>query len=269
MKAKAVTVAPGERFSLDRIDPDDTGGFRDKRNAARHLARSLARLHELQEVLYAEAKHALLVILQGIDTAGKDGTIAHVLSACNPQGVQITPFKVPTPQELAHDFLWRVHHAVPAHGMIGIFNRSHYEDVLVVRVHHLVPQRVWRRRFEHINAFEKLLADSGVVLVKLFLWISRDEQAKRLRAREKDPAKQWKLSPTDLKERTLWDEYVPAYEDALSRCNTAHAPWHVVPANHKWYRNLVVSELLVEKLEKLHLRYPKPGPGVTDLPIPD
>ena len=268
MKSQSLSVPAGGRFHLDRFDPDSTGRFKSKTQAGKALEANLARLNELQELLYADGRHALLVVLQGMDTSGKDGAIEHVAGAFNPQGVSVTSFKVPTAEELAHDFLWRVHKAVPPRGMVGIFNRSHYEDVLVVRVRKLAPNAVWRARFEQINAFEKLLAASGVAVVKFFLHISRSEQRRRLEERQKDPGKQWKFNPGDLEERERWDDYMTAYEDALTRCNTADAPWFVVPADHKWYRNLVVSQILVERLGRLKLRYPPPPAKIGSYVIP-
>ena len=268
MKPLFVTLPPGTRFDLKAIDPGATGPFSHKDEAREVTERNLARLAELQERLYASASHALLVVLQAMDTGGKDGTIEHVLGAFSPQGVQVTPFKVPTEEELAHDFLWRVHRAVPRRGMVGIFNRSHYEDVVVVRVKGLVGETTWKARWEHINAFEKLLVEEGVVVVKFFLHISPQEQAERLRARQQDPTKRWKFNPGDLEDRARWGDYLAAWEDALSRCNTPWAPWFVVPADHKWFRNVAVSQALLTVLEGLDLRYPAGVPGAESLPIP-
>lgn len=262
---------PGDRFNLEEFDPGADGGNGSKEGkdaVEKRLEKNQHRLRELQDRLYAQDKHALLVVLQAMDCAGKDGTIRHVLGAFDPQGVHVTSFKVPTPEELAHDFLWRVHRAAPARGMVGIFNRSHYEDVLVVRVKKLVPEDVWKSRYEAINNFEKLLAKSGVTIVKFFLHISPDEQAERLRERRDRPEKQWKFNPGDLAERAHWSEYMRAYEDAMSRCNTEWAPWYVVPANRKWYRNLVVSEILIDTLEGLNPEYPKPVDDLASYEIP-
>jgi len=269
IKAKDFTRVPGTRFRLDRIDPADTGRFKGKSDAAKPTAAKLERLRELHERLYADGSKGLLVILQAMDTAGKDGTITHVLGPLNPQGVTVTPFKVPTELELAHDFLWRVHAAAPARGSIAIFNRSHYEDVLVVRVKRLVPPAVWKARYDHINSFERLLADSGITIVKLFLHISPEEQAERLRERQQTPDKQWKFVPGDLDDRKLWPNFMQAYEDALTRCNTPWAPWYVVPANRKWYRNLVVSSILVETMERMNVKYPKPLENIDQYVIPE
>ncbi len=269
MKISQWTRPPGKRFRFDDFDPDDTGPYRKKSDAVSDTAQNLRRLHDLQEMLYAQGEHALLIVLQAMDAAGKDGTIKHVMGAFDPQGVRVVPFKQPTTRELAHDFLWRVHCAVPPRGLIGIFNRSHYEDVLVVRVRKLVPKSVWRTRYRQIRDFERMLAANGVTIVKFFLHISREEQAKRLRERQRTPSKQWKFSPDDLEDRKLWDDFAEAYEDALSRCNTEHAPWYVVPANRKWYRNFVVSEILRKTMESMGLRYPDPVPDIESYVIRD
>jgi PPK2 family polyphosphate:nucleotide phosphotransferase len=260
-------VRPGKKFSLKKSPSDDTGPFDNKEDAARAVEKNLARLHELQEVLYAESKHALLVVLQAIDAGGKDGAIEHVFSGVNPQGCSVTSFKRPTDLELAHDFLWRIHNAVPPRGMIGIFNRSHYESVLVERVKNLVPKDVWSRRYDHINNFERMLADSGVTIVKFFLHISKDEQKERLQKRLDDPAKNWKFNPADLDERKLWDDYQDAYDDMLERCSTDHAPWYVVPADRKWFRNCVLSESIVHSLESLDMKFPTALPGLDKIKI--
>lgn len=248
-------VDPGIPVSLDEYDPADTDGLK-KKEALKELQERRKRLKELQELLYATQQYALLVILQGMDTSGKDGTIKHVMSAFNPQGVQVTSFKVPTREELAHDFLWRIHKATPARGMVGIFNRSQYEDVLVVRVEELVPESVWQRRYEAINQFEQLLTASGVIIAKFFLHISKEEQRERLQDRLKERDSHWKFRVKDLDVRAKWNEYQVAYEAALTKCNTEHAPWYVVPADKKWYRNLVVSRILEEKLASLNLEWP-------------
>jgi PPK2 family polyphosphate:nucleotide phosphotransferase len=237
----------GKKLKLSEVDPDGTGTV--SREDAEQLTQPLlAELAELQDLLYAAQETAVLIVLQGLDTAGKDGSIQHVMGVMNPQSCRVASFKVPTPLEAAHDFLWRIHAEAPGKGNVAIFNRSHYEDVLVVRVHDLVPEHVWRSRYEKINAFEKLLTDPGTVIIKFFLHISKDEQKERLLEREKDPTKAWKLSPADWKERELWDKYQEAYEDAINQCATPEAPWVVVPANHKWYRNLVLAQALAETL---------------------
>lgn len=240
-------IAPDTRVSLAKFDPDDDGGLSKDEGKAR-FAKLNAELDLLQEELYAAGTHSVLMVLQGMDTSGKDGTIRSVLLNLNPQGCQVESFKVPTEEELAHDFLWRVHSVVPRKGMFGVFNRSHYEDVLVVRVHELAPKAVWKARYDQINQFEALLAAAGTIVVKFYLHISSHEQEQRLLEREQDVAKAWKLSAGDWRERQHWDAYIEAYEDALSRCSTAAAPWYIVPANKKWFRNLAISEVLVDTL---------------------
>jgi PPK2 family polyphosphate:nucleotide phosphotransferase len=250
-------VKPGSKVDLARLDPAATHGHT-KAAAAAELASGQARLTELQDRLWAEQKHPVLVVLQGIDAAGKDGTIRHVMNAFNPQGCTVSSFKVPTPIELAHDYLWRVHQRTPGKGEIGIFNRSHYEDVLIVRVHQIVPKKVWSRRYDHINAWEHQLTDEGTTIVKLFLNISADEQRARFQARVDDPTKRWKFRLGDLEERKRWADYQAAYEDMLERCSTDWAPWHVVPSNRNWFRNLAVAEILGKVIEDLDPTYPPP-----------
>jgi PPK2 family polyphosphate:nucleotide phosphotransferase len=240
-------VAPGTKVKLADYDASYDAGL-DKAAGKARFAELNAELDALQEELYAAGTHAVLMVLQGMDTSGKDGAIRHVLQSVDPQGCRVESFKVPTEEELAHDFLWRVHKAAPRRGMFGVFNRSHYEDVLVVRVHKLVPKDTWRARYEQINNFEALLAANDTIILKFFLHISKDEQEERLRAREEDVTKAWKLSAGDWRERELWDEYQAAYEDALSKCSTKAAPWYIVPANRKWFRNLAISEALVGAL---------------------
>jgi len=244
VRTHVVTINPGVVANLRDMDTGETHGL-GKSTGEKKFEQIAAELGELQELLYAAGQHAVLVVLQGLDTSGKDGTITHVMGSVNPQGCRVESFKVPTPEEASHDFLWRAHRVTPPKGMMTIFNRSYYEDVLVARVHELVPEKVWRARYEQINQFESLLMSSGTIIVKFFLHISKDEQKKRLLAREDDPEKAWKLSPTDWVERRSWQAYVEAYEDALSKCSTRDAPWHVVPADHKWYRNLAIAETLV------------------------
>jgi PPK2 family polyphosphate:nucleotide phosphotransferase len=222
------------------------------------LERQLEKLGELQNVFYADGRHALLIILQGRDASGKDGVVRSVIGACNPAGVRINSFKAPTPVELAHDYLWRIHQVVPEKGMMGIFNRSQYEDVLVVRVHDLVPESVWSKRYDEINAFERILSENGTVILKFFLHVSHDEQKKRLRERVEDETKNWKFNAGDLDERKLWDEYSQAYRDALMKCSTDWAPWYVVPADSNKARNYLIAKRIVETLEGLDLEYPKP-----------
>ncbi|NIA24860.1 MAG: polyphosphate kinase 2 family protein [Gammaproteobacteria bacterium] len=261
-------VEPETAVRLSDRDPADATAFAGGKNAGRKKAEALnRRLEKLQELLYAEGKHRLLVVLQAMDTGGKDGTIQHVFDGTNPQGVKVASFKKPTPQELAHDYLWRVHPHTPGNGEIVIFNRSHYEDVLVVRVHNLVPPDIWSRRYDQINAFEKRLADEGTTILKFFLHISKEEQRRRLQARLDEPTKHWKFSRNDLAERKRWDAYTEAYEAVLSKTSTLWAPWYVVPADRKWYRNLVVSEVLVDTLERLDMRYPEAEEGLDQVVI--
>ncbi len=255
---KKLIVEPGSRPKLKHVDPGWTGKHDSEAAAAPEVARALAKITKHQELLYGERKHALLIVLQGIDAAGKDGTCWHVLAAMNPQGTTVTSFKQPTAEDLAHDFLWRVHPHAPGLGQVAVFNRSHYEDVLVVRVHKLVPKAVWSKRYDRINEFEGLLAASGVTILKFFLYISPEEQLERFRQRLDDPARQWKISDSDYTERARWDDYVSAYEDMLAKCSTAQAPWFVIPSNHKWFRNLAVSQIVADTLEGLHMALPKP-----------
>jgi PPK2 family polyphosphate:nucleotide phosphotransferase len=260
-------VDPGTRLRLADLDPRETFGH-EKVDAGDALLASQARLAELHDRFWADGRHRLLVILQGIDTAGKGGTIEHVMGAFAPQGVRVKGYGVPTPVELAHDYLWRVHPNVPGNGEIAIFDRSHYEDVLVVRVHELVPKARWSRRYDQINAFERLLVEEGTTIVKCFLHISKEEQRDRLQARLDDPSKRWKFRLGDLDERKRWDRYVAAHEEMLTRCSTPWAPWYVIPSDRKWFRNLAVSELLVDVLEGLDSRYPPVDPDVpTDLVV--
>jgi PPK2 family polyphosphate:nucleotide phosphotransferase len=254
-------VHPGTRLRLADIDPAATHGW-SKVAGERATEELLERMADAQDRLWAEAKHGVLIVLQGIDASGKDGTIRRVMTAFNPQGCNVSSFKVPTPEEMAHDYLWRVHKRVPGKGEIGIFNRSHYEDVLVVRVHELVPESVWRNRYDQIRDFEQLLAENGTTLVKFFLYIDRDEQRQRFQERYDDRTKRWKFSLGDLEERKRWDDYIAAYEDALSETSTADSPWYVIPANRNWFRNLSVATVLAETLDDLKPAYP-PEP---DLP---
>jgi PPK2 family polyphosphate:nucleotide phosphotransferase len=269
MSEQSLLVPPNTEIRLSEYDPDVTGECRDRGEATEELKANVRRLQELQNVLYAEGKHSLLIVLQAMDAGGKDGTIRHVMGRLNPQGVHVASFKAPTRRELAHDFLWRIHQHTPGRGEIAVFNRSHYEDVLVVRVHNLVPESVWRARYDHINAFERLLADSGVTILKFYLHISKAEQKKRFQKRLRDPRKNWKFAHGDLRERKLWDNYMAAFEEALSRCSTHHAPWYIIPADKKWYRNLIVSRILVKALESLDMGYPPGEPDLDQVSIPD
>ena len=257
--ASRYRISPGTPAQLRNRDPRDLGGFSGKKSEGKSQAARLNdELESLQELLYAEAKHKILVVLQAMDTGGKDGTIRHVFDGTNPQGVKVASFKKPTSTELAHDYLWRVHAHTPGTGEITIFNRSHYEDVLVVRVHDLVPETRWSQRYDHINAFEQLLADEGTTIVKFFLHISKDEQRQRLQARLDTPEKTWKFSMGDLAEREHWDSYIDAYEAALSQTSTDHAPWFAIPADRKWYRNMIITQILVDTMKGLNMSFPSP-----------
>jgi PPK2 family polyphosphate:nucleotide phosphotransferase len=264
--AGALRVSPGTRAGLAHRDPGATSGF-DKATALAATGRQLARLAELQDRLWAEGKRAVLVVLQGIDTAGKDGVIRNVMTAFNPQGCPVTSFKVPSVEELAHDYLWRVHQHVPKKGEVGIFNRSHYEEVLIVRVHGLVPKRVWSKRYDQINDFERMLTETGTTVVKFFLSIDRDEQRERFQARYDDPTKRWKFSIGDVEERKRWDDYQAAFEDALTKTSTEVAPWYVIPANRKWFRDLAVASILADTMAGLRPAYPQPEDLPTGLVI--
>jgi PPK2 family polyphosphate:nucleotide phosphotransferase len=253
MNLEAFRIPPNSRFRLSGHRPDETLGLS---KDGRHLA-DVEKLAALHDLLYAEHKHALLIVLQGMDAAGKDGTIRHVMSGVNPQGCTVTPFKAPSPAELDHDYLWRIHNAVPAKGTIGIFNRSHYEDILVPKVHKLIPRPELERRYEEINAFERMLARNGVTILKFFLHMSKKEQAQRLKDRQTDPMKHWKSSASDFKEREYWDSYQTAYEEVVRRCSTREAPWYVIPSDHKWFRNYAVSEIVTRTLKSLRMRYPE------------
>ena len=250
-------VESGDRISLKKIDPERTSPENLERDEGeREFLVLKEKLIHLQEKLFAENRQKILIVLQAMDTGGKDGAIRHVFSGINPQGVRVVSFKAPSPDELAHDYLWRVHSKVPGRGEIVVFNRSHYEDVLVVRVHNLVPEKTWKKRFAHINDFEKMLTDEGITMLKFYLHIDRDEQRKRLQERLDDPAKHWKFNPGDLKERVLWDDYMTAYEEMIERTSTAHAPWFIIPSNRKWYRNLAIARILNHTLESLDMQFP-------------
>ncbi len=253
-------IKPGERIRLKRLDCDGRDLINvDKGQDKKIIGDLINELSDLQGLLYAEHKHKVLVVLQAMDTAGKDGVIRHVFKSVNPSGVRVASFKAPTPRELDHDYLWRIHQETPAKGEIVIFNRSHYEDVLITRVHKMITKDVWKRRYQQINDFERMLTEEGVTVLKFFLHIDKDEQKDRLQARLVDPDKNWKFSSADLKERALWEKYMEAYEDAISATTTKNAPWYVIPANRKWYRDLAVSLILVDKLQQLHMKFPRPG----------
>src|SRR5690242_139024 len=254
--SKELVITPGTKVKLSKYDPEETLGWGKGHKMKASLEKSIERLDAQQYLLYAEHKHALLIVLQGLDAAGKDGTIRHVMAGINPQGCVVTPFKAPTKQELDHDYLWRIHASVPRIGNIGIFNRSHYEDVLVVRVHNLVPKDVWSQRFDQINSFEQMLNENRVKILKFFLHISKDEQKKRFQDRIDDKDRRWKISESDFAERKYWDDYTKAYEDVLTRCSTTAAPWYVIPSNKKWFRNLAVSHIIVEALEEMKMKFP-------------
>jgi PPK2 family polyphosphate:nucleotide phosphotransferase len=255
---RAIVSRPGRKIHLKDIKTDDEFGLGSKEEAQERLKADLEHLGKLQHMLYADDRFALLIVFQAMDTGGKDGTIRNVMAGFDPVGCVVTSFKVPTDDELDHDFLWRIHRAVPPRGVIGVFNRSHYEDVLVTRVHKLVSREVWELRYRQINDFERTLTENGVPILKFFLHISKAEQARRLEARLADKSKNWKFSPADVEERKLWKDYQVAFEDAINACTTKWAPWHIVPADKKWVRDCIVARAMLEKLESLALRYPKP-----------
>jgi PPK2 family polyphosphate:nucleotide phosphotransferase len=256
MDIARLRVDGATKFKLSRFAPDDVHGI-SKSHAAKSLPAHVEKLAALHDLLYAEHKRSLLIVLQGMDAAGKDGTIKHVMSGVNPQGCTVTAFKQPSTQELDHDFLWRIHAAVPPKGSIGIFNRSWYEDVLIARVHELAPPDVWKKRYAQINDFEKFLTENNVCILKFFLHMSNKEQHRRFDERLADPRKNWKASPADFKEREYWDQYQSAYQDAVAKCSTKEAPWYVIPSDHKWFRNFAVAEVIVRTLESFKMRYPK------------
>jgi PPK2 family polyphosphate:nucleotide phosphotransferase len=262
-------VDSGKNFRLKKFDPADTGHWRSKQHADQALQQGILRMAELQDTLYAQNQWALLLIFQAMDAAGKDGVIKHVMSGVNPQGCDVMSFKAPSALELSRDFLWRIHRAVPPRGNIGIFNRSHYEDVLVVRVHELVPKSVWSQRYRQINEFERMLSENGVTILKFFLHISREEQRKRFEARIRDSSRNWKLSLPDFEERKHWDNYIAAYEEALDRCSTKVAPWYVIPSDRKWFRNYLVAELVVRALDNMRLKYPAPTVDISQVVLGD
>jgi len=258
-------VPPDTPVDLSRYDPESTDGIHDKAVAKALLEADVDRLDKLQYLLYAENGRALLVVLQGMDAAGKDGTIRHVMRGVNPQGTRVTSFKKPSAEELDHDYLWRIHEAVPRIGNIGIFNRSHYEDVLVVRVHNLVPQAVWSKRYDQINRFEENLAENNIVILKFFLNISKEQQKRRFQKRLDDPKRHWKISEADFAERKYWDDYIEAFEAVLSKTSTDWAPWFVIPSDNKWFRNVAVSRIIVDTLEGLDMKMPEPSVDVSKI----
>ena len=253
-----LVVKPGAKVKLDDIDPAYKGGHESHQSAAAEIARHTASLERLQYRLYAENKRSVLIVLQGLDAAGKDGVIRHVISGTNPQGVNVACFRQPRDEDLAHDFLWRAHRLTPANGEIMIFNRSHYEDVLVVRVHSIVPKSIWSRRYDRIREFETLLNDAGTRIIKFYLHISPDEQLARFKERLDDPLRTWKIRDSDYTERKYWPAYIDAFEDAMGETSTTHAPWYVIPSNHKWFRDLAISSILVDTLDEMDIQIPKP-----------
>ncbi|MGV0909216.1 polyphosphate kinase 2 family protein [Martelella sp. FOR1707] len=262
---KKLAIEPGSTVSLADIDPHQDGGIESKEEGKEKLSGILDEITPLQEMLYAEKKHALLIVLQGIDAAGKDGVCWHVIRAMNPQGTYVASFKQPTEVEKAHDFLWRVHQRVPAMGQVAVFNRSHYEDVLVARVHNLVSKQEWSKRYHQINNFEEFLTENGVTIVKFFLYISKDEQLERFEKRLEDKDRQWKISASDYAERDRWDEYIEAYEAMLSHCSTAHAPWYVIPANRKWFRNLAAADIIHRAMLDMQIESPRPTVDINEI----
>ncbi len=262
---KKFRVLPGSKVDLKAVDAGFTDKHETHQDALAEIEAHDQNLHDLQYLMYAEGKRSLLIVLQGRDAAGKDGTINHVLGAMNPQGCSVTGFKVPSKEEAAHDFLWRYHQHTPSKGQVAIFNRSHYEDVLVQRVHEMVPRAVWSRRYDHINAFEQMLADNGTHILKFYLHIDADEQLRRFKQRIDDPARHWKISEGDYAERPYWDAYTSAFADALGKCSTEHAPWFIIPSNHKWFRNLAIATIVSETLESLHMSFPEPTVDMAEI----
>lgn len=262
---KKFRVEPGNQVKLDKINACFTDKHESHEHALPEIQAFSQYMHDYQYLMYAEGKRSLLICLQGRDASGKDGTINHVLSSMNPQGCTVTGFKVPTKEEAAHDFLWRYHRHTPAKGQVAIFNRSHYEDVLIQRVHNLVPKKVWSKRYEHINNFEKLLYDNGTHILKFYLHIDPDEQLERFKQRISDKARHWKISENDYAERPFWDSYTEAFEDALSNCSTDYAPWFIIPSNHKWFRDLAISKIVVETLESFQMKFPEPTVDIDEI----
>ena len=269
VRTERYLLEPGKKTKRERWDPDDTSGFEGGEKEARELSARLDKtLDQLQEKLYAEHKHKVLVVLQAMDTGGKDGTIRRIFQGVNPSGVRVEHFREPTPEELDHDFLWRVHPKVPGKGEIVIFNRSHYEDVLIARVHKLVPKEVWQDRYRQINDFERMLAKQSTTILKFYLHISKEEQKRRLQERLDDPNKEWKFRKNDLPERERWDEYMKAYEHALQETSTKWAPWYFVPSNHKWFRDILVASVIVDALTGFAMKYPRLPRSQRSLRIP-
>jgi PPK2 family polyphosphate:nucleotide phosphotransferase len=262
---KSYRVEPGSAPKLADVAPDSKGDHQDKASAEAEIVKLKERLGELQYLMYADGKPSLLICLQALDAAGKDGTIRHVLGAMNPQGTRVHGFKVPSAEEAAHDFLWRAHEHAPGRGEVVIFNRSHYEDVLVVRVHGLVPREVWKKRYDLINDFERTLVENGTLILKFYLHVSEEEQLRRFKQRLDDPSRHWKISESDYSERKLWPAYVEAYEEVFCKTSTEHAPWFIIPADHKWYRNLTVSRIVVEAMESVGMKLPPATVDIDDI----
>ena len=257
--SKKLVVKPGTKIRLKDFDPGYHGKHGSHESALPEIEENRQKMDELQYLMYAENKHSLLVVLQGLDAAGKDGVVRHVFTGMNPEGCAAVNFKEPTAKELAHDFLWRVHPHVPAKGSVVIFNRSHYEDVLVARVHGLVPKKIWSKRYDEINDFEHLIVtENNTTILKFFLHISKDEQLARFKERLDNPTRQWKISESDYKEREYWGDYVKAFEDVLTKTSTEHAPWFIIPSNHKWFRDLAISQIIVQQMEGMGMQFPKP-----------
>lgn len=262
---KNFCVKPGGKVDLSKVDANFSDKHESHEHALPEIEHYTRKMHELQYLLYAEGKRSLLICLQGRDAAGKDGTINHMLTGMNPQGCMVTGFKVPSKEEAAHDFLWRYHKAAPECGQVAIFNRSHYEEVLIQRVHNMVPKDVWSRRYEHINDFERMLYKNGTHILKFYLHIDPDEQLKRFKQRIDDPTRHWKISDGDYAERPYWDAYTKAFEEALSKCSTKHAPWFIIPSNHKWFRNLAISKIVSDALESLDMKFPEPTVDIGEI----
>jgi len=263
---KKLIVEPGSKIKLRDINPDVHGKHESQEAALPEIQAHLQKLDKLQYLMYAEKKHSLLIVLQGLDAAGKDGVVRHVIAGLNPAGCRVISFKQPTADDLAHDFLWRIHPHVPRKGSVAIFNRSHYEEVLIARVHKLIPEKQWSSRYDLINNFERLVAvENGTTILKFFLHISPEEQLARFKRRLDDPARQWKISEADYTERDYWDDYIAAFEDMLRKTSTEHAPWFVIPANRKWFRDLAISQIITNSLENLGMKFPKPSVDLADI----
>lgn len=266
---KKFMVIEDKKINLQRLSPNYDGGFNEKEAEYILMQNLKKRMSELQYKLYADKRKALLIVLQGIDTSGKDSTIRHVISAFNPQSCTVTPFKEPTAEEVSYDFLWRIHKRVPAKGRIAVFNRSHYEDIIQPRVHKIVQKSIWSQRYRHINEFERCLSENGTKIIKFFLHISKEEQRKRLEERIKDPSKQWKISQRDIMERKFWNSYMDAYQEIINKCSNMWAPWYIIPANKKWFRNFAVGLIIVNTLEGMKPKFPKPMIDLSRFTIDD